>query len=187
MDPRRMWMYSEDKKSAEYLKGVREFMDCAIDYKTLRDDKIILCPCSKCQNLMRHKDAEQVELHLYKNGFMKFYSLWIWHTEHIENFVEAVGTSRIVLYSEACTKFFCNESIENVRDESENENVEIMKKIGNQQCTDNDIHLVEIIQPFLAFKLHNLKTTDNFKKFVHSGYNGMFNSCRNKFFKISGM
>jgi Transposase family tnp2/Transposase-associated domain len=120
-------------------------MDCAIDYKKLRGDKTILCPCSKCQNLVRHKDAEQVELHLYKNGFMKFYSLWIWHGEHIENAVEAVGTSRIVLDSEACTKILRDESVENVQDESENENIEITKNIDNQQCTDNDIHLDEIM------------------------------------------
>jgi Transposase-associated domain len=94
-------------------------MGCAIDYKKLRGDKTILCPSSKCQNLVRHKDAEQVELHLYKNGFMKFYSLWIWHREHIKNSVEAVETSRIVLDSEACTKI--------LRDESKNENVEITK------------------------------------------------------------
>jgi Transposase-associated domain len=140
-----MWMYSEDKKSSEYLKGVREFMDCVIDYKKLWDDKIILCPCLKCQNLVRHKDGDQVELHLYKNGFMKFYSLWIWHGEHIENFVEAVGTSRIVLDSKACTKILWDESVENVLDESENENVEITENIGNHQCTDNDIHLDEIM------------------------------------------
>jgi Transposase-associated domain len=141
MDPRRMWMYSEDKKSAEYLKGVREFMYCAIDYKKLRGDKTILCSCLKCQNLVRHKDVEQVELHLYKNGFMKFYSLWIWHREHIKNFVEAVGTSQIVLDSEACMKILRDESVENIRDESNNENVEITENIGNQQYTDNDIHL----------------------------------------------
>jgi Transposase-associated domain len=88
-------MYSEDKKSAEYLKRVREFMDFAIDYKKLRGDKTILCPCSKCQNLVRHKDVEQVELHLYKNRFIKFYSLWIWHGEHIKNSMEAVGQVRL--------------------------------------------------------------------------------------------
>jgi Transposase-associated domain len=120
-------------------------MDFVIDYKKLRGDKTILCSCSKCQNLVRHKDVEQVKLRLYKNRFKKFYSLWIWHGEHIENSVEAMGTSQIVLDSEACTKILRDESVENVRDGSENENVEITENIGNQQCTYNDIHLDKIM------------------------------------------
>jgi Transposase family tnp2 len=113
---------------------------------------------------------------------MKFYSLWIWHREHIKNFVEAVGTSQIVLDSEACMKILRDESVENIRDESNNENVEITENIGNQQCTDNDIHLdgmmsdVENDCAYIPEILNNL--------FWHKSNKPLYPECT-KFSKIS--
>jgi hypothetical protein len=101
-----------------------------------------------------------------------------------QKFYGGSGTSKIVLDSEACTKNLRDESVENVRDGSENENVEITENIGNQQCTDNDIYLDEImsdVENDCAYILEILKNL-----FRHESNIPLYPECT-KFSKISAV
>jgi Transposase-associated domain len=50
---RNRWTYESGRDTIEYLRGVEEFMDYAIEDMSKKSDKIILYPCRDCQNLRR--------------------------------------------------------------------------------------------------------------------------------------
>jgi Transposase-associated domain len=61
--------------------------------------------------LIRHREVDEVELHLIKYGFMRCYTQWIWHGEQAEIPAEVIGTRRRVENA-------WDENIENVRQEN---------------------------------------------------------------------
>jgi Transposase-associated domain len=94
------WMYEMKwRYTIEYLSGVDEFMNCAINYMKSTGEQTLLCPCCDCQNLRRFHNVNEVRGHLMTRGFMRKYTKWIWHEQTFERTVN-VGTSRNILDSE---------------------------------------------------------------------------------------
>ena len=70
--------------SAEYKNGVAEFIKFAQRYEGRSDDEVkFRCPCVNCLN-GRKLNATQVREHLICDGFLRNYTLWIWHSELID-------------------------------------------------------------------------------------------------------
>jgi hypothetical protein len=66
----------------EFEQGVQEFIAFAVEHAI--SDKI-RCPCSKCTN-WKFQEPTEVEIHLYRFGFVGDYNRWIcygepYHTE----------------------------------------------------------------------------------------------------------
>jgi len=41
-----------------------------------------ICPCSSCKNMKAHADSE-VQFHFIRYGFVKNYTVWIYHGEKV--------------------------------------------------------------------------------------------------------
>ena len=108
----------------------------AIKYMKENGQNALLCPCSRCQNLKRWKDVGDVELHLSRYGFMRDYTIWIWHGERPENSTNVVEN------------LIDHENIrnENVMYENfDSDNVGFTENVENVECTSNDIEIDEIM------------------------------------------
>jgi hypothetical protein len=63
--------------TAEFEQGVKEFITFTIEYAI--SDKI-RCSCSKCMN-RKFREPTDVEIHLYRFGFVGDYNRWTCYDE----------------------------------------------------------------------------------------------------------
>ena len=76
---RSRWM--KNRKTADFISGVTEFMNLAESTKRrIGDADYILCPCTDCANTESHEVAD-VQMHLVSRGFMDGYTRWTRHGE----------------------------------------------------------------------------------------------------------
>ncbi|XP_037432649.1 uncharacterized protein LOC119299555 [Triticum dicoccoides] len=80
----RSWMYtgrqSRKKFTPEWLEKTTEFVERAFRILPPRCQAVVLCPCARCEfRLYRSKD--EIQLHLFKNGFAPGYTVWVYHGE----------------------------------------------------------------------------------------------------------
>uniref|UniRef100_A0A8R7UHZ3 Transposase-associated domain-containing protein n=1 Tax=Triticum urartu TaxID=4572 RepID=A0A8R7UHZ3_TRIUA len=80
----RSWMYtgrqSRKKFTPEWLEKMTEFLERAFRILPPGRPAIVLCPCARCEfRLYRPKD--EIQLHLFKNGFAPGYTVWVYHGE----------------------------------------------------------------------------------------------------------
>ena len=73
----RDWINNAIKFSPEHLEGAKEFMRFVRDHGN--PDRI-LCPCTKCLNLIRHTH-NTVHSHINQNGMSSTYTRWTCHGE----------------------------------------------------------------------------------------------------------
>ncbi|CAL5399944.1 unnamed protein product [Camellia sinensis] len=78
----RSWMQLRNRRSPQYIDGVREFILFARDHMKPETDKI-WCPCYRCNNHIQ-KTIEEVEIHLYAYGVVTSYTRWVYHGEGFE-------------------------------------------------------------------------------------------------------
>ncbi|CAL5386551.1 unnamed protein product [Camellia sinensis] len=76
------WMQLRNRRSPQYIDGVREFILFARDHMKPEIDKI-WCPCYRCNNHIQ-KTIEEVEIHLYAYGVVTSYTRWVYHGEGFE-------------------------------------------------------------------------------------------------------
>jgi hypothetical protein len=74
------WMYSGWDKEGNYID---EWMDKATTFldRAFSLSKVVLFPCSRCQNTRCLEDKTTIAIHLCKNGFMSGYEVWKFHDE----------------------------------------------------------------------------------------------------------
>ncbi|XP_020271058.1 uncharacterized protein LOC109846247 [Asparagus officinalis] len=77
------WMYvnREKRTKPEFIEGVASFINFVREHDRIQYG-MILCPCSHCGNRL-HRKEEDVELHIVKHGFIKDYTIWVYHGEII--------------------------------------------------------------------------------------------------------
>ncbi|XP_037441463.1 uncharacterized protein LOC119309594 [Triticum dicoccoides] len=80
----RSWMYtgrqSRKKFTPEWLEKTTEFVERAFRILPPGRQAFVLCPCARCEfRLYRSKD--EIQLHLFKNGFAPGYTVWVYHGE----------------------------------------------------------------------------------------------------------
>lgn len=80
----RSWIYRHVRKKSkhihEFMSGVNTFLDFAFSNPECVDDGMIRCPCAKC-DFINYKSREDVEMCLYKHGFVPNYTTWTEHGE----------------------------------------------------------------------------------------------------------
>ncbi|WMV50469.1 hypothetical protein MTR67_043854 [Solanum verrucosum] len=64
----------------EFVEGVTGFVEYAKTLEPFQRSGMIKCPCNKCQCL-NYEKPDIVELHLYRNGFKREYTVWTSHGE----------------------------------------------------------------------------------------------------------
>jgi len=69
-------MYNADKRSMEYINGLRGFLD-----QTNRRLVFICCPCRNCKNEKDYSSRKTIQAHIYSSGFMPNYFVWTKHGE----------------------------------------------------------------------------------------------------------
>jgi Transposase-associated domain len=127
-------MYGIWRDTIEYLRGVEEFMDYAIEDM---GNQIIFYPCRDFQNLRRFQNIKEVRVHLIRRGFKERYTQWLWHGENFEASIN-VGRSEAVLNSESD-----GENIEtvdpiiDVQDDLDGENVQNLDNPESMEHNDN--------------------------------------------------
>ncbi|XP_074342221.1 uncharacterized protein LOC141679687 [Apium graveolens] len=87
---RQTWMYKISHVDENYIKGVNEFISCALKHQDMKEKELgykdlISCPCHICGNLKFFSDINIVEDHLFRNGFKRNYTKWIWHGEVVNS------------------------------------------------------------------------------------------------------
>ena len=78
MDARKRWMYDVDRRTSEYMTGLKKFLDVA---EANRVNNFITCPCVDCQNVIEYSKRKTLHGHLLLNGFMPSYYCWTKHGE----------------------------------------------------------------------------------------------------------
>lgn len=79
---RHTWMYKISRNTHEYIRGVNEFIECAVENlkkkaKEQGKEDRMTCPCSDCYNLKKYPGINTVREHLFRRGFMDNYTKWI--------------------------------------------------------------------------------------------------------------
>ncbi|XP_051151924.1 uncharacterized protein LOC127265929 [Andrographis paniculata] len=74
----RSWIDDANHISAQYLDGVRAFLDFA--FKDRSSESCIYCPCTSCGNRLT-KSRRDVLLHCIRYGFDQTYKVWTCHGE----------------------------------------------------------------------------------------------------------
>ena len=77
MQMNRQWMYA-DRRSPEFMKGVRYFLDVA---QANKRNNFMCCPCAVCRNQKEHSSHRVLHSHLFQSGFMSGYNCWTKHGE----------------------------------------------------------------------------------------------------------
>jgi hypothetical protein len=77
MQMNRQWMYA-DRRSAEFMKGVRYFLDVA---EANKRNGFMSCPCGLCRNQKEYSSSKTLHIHLIQSGFMSGYNCWTKHGE----------------------------------------------------------------------------------------------------------
>ncbi|GJT63701.1 hypothetical protein Tco_1015181 [Tanacetum coccineum] len=83
------WMYTIDRYTADYMKGLSEFMKCAEDHRERMRETKISCPCKECRNIVSFADPNMIRRHLIEHGFDKNYTCWDLHGEPREPQVDS--------------------------------------------------------------------------------------------------
>ena len=112
---RQNWMYKARRTSNEYLSGVREFMEVAVEDMTRKGHKKMICPCVDCGNDKR-QTVDEVKCHLIQRGFTRKYTNWYWHGEDRvdDDATTSVPVSgRMNVNNVGSTQFGGNENLEN--------------------------------------------------------------------------
>ncbi|XP_076912869.1 uncharacterized protein LOC143571294 [Bidens hawaiensis] len=87
------WMYKALRQSEIYVKGVKSFLRVAEAHRTNKGSRSICCPCSKCQNFKYCNDTNEIETHLFENGFKPRYHCWSRHGESLVDFSTSSTTN----------------------------------------------------------------------------------------------
>ncbi|KAK1359706.1 hypothetical protein POM88_044180 [Heracleum sosnowskyi] len=95
---RHTWMYKISPATADYIKGVEDFITYAMLYvekkhKEEGKEQMILCPCRNCNNFKKYRSVDTVRDHLFRRGFKEGYEKWIWHGEGLVS-TRTSGTKR---------------------------------------------------------------------------------------------
>ncbi|XP_050212799.1 uncharacterized protein LOC126664450 [Mercurialis annua] len=86
MNSDRSWMYSgrlvRGLLTEGYISNVREFLNFAVQHPECMSGAQIKCPCPKpkCRNTA-FRTVDEVEFHLYTDGFVSNYHVWTHHGE----------------------------------------------------------------------------------------------------------
>ncbi|GJZ50344.1 ulp1 protease family, C-terminal catalytic domain-containing protein [Tanacetum coccineum] len=86
---RNTWMYMVERFTADYMKGLSEFMKCAEDHQERMRETKISCPCKECRNSVSLDDPNMIKRHLIEHGFDKNYTCWDLHGETREPQVDS--------------------------------------------------------------------------------------------------
>lgn len=83
----RSWMYDRllpDRSGfkAQFIDGVKQFIEFACNQPQFFNDKALRCPCSKDRN-RKFLSPDEVAEHILRHGFMKNYMCWIEHGESV--------------------------------------------------------------------------------------------------------
>ncbi|GKE75887.1 ulp1 protease family, C-terminal catalytic domain-containing protein, partial [Tanacetum coccineum] len=78
---RNTWMYTVEHFTADYMKGLSEFMKFAEDHRERMRETKILCPCKECRNIVSFADPNTIRRHLIEHDFDKNYTCWDLHGE----------------------------------------------------------------------------------------------------------
>jgi len=65
-----------------FVNGVEEFAIKACQQQTYLNENKLRCPCNKC-HCTKTFSIEMVKVHLFKNGFIPYYYVWIHHGEQM--------------------------------------------------------------------------------------------------------
>ena len=115
---RQHWMYKARRTSNEYISGVRELMEVAVEDMTRKRGKKLLCPCVDCGNNKR-QPVDEVRCHLIRRGFKLNYTNWYWHGEDRVDDDEVTSVPvarRINVNNVESIQFDGNENVENLDD-----------------------------------------------------------------------
>lgn len=74
----RSWIKDGKKFTGPYMKGCKEFM--AFVRQHANAGEVILCPCTRCHNLVHHEQKDVLQ-HINCNGMSMHYTRWIFHGE----------------------------------------------------------------------------------------------------------
>ena len=83
----RTWMYdrcytSRGGLKESFINGVEEFAIKACQQQNYLNESKLRCPCNKC-HCTKIFPIKMVKVHLFKNGFMPNYYVWIHHGEQM--------------------------------------------------------------------------------------------------------
>ncbi|KAK1351954.1 hypothetical protein POM88_053835 [Heracleum sosnowskyi] len=87
---RQTWMYNISHVEEDYILGVNDFILCALKHQEKKEKELgykdsIPCPCQICGNMKFFSNVSIVQDHLFRHGFKKNYTKWIWHGEAIDS------------------------------------------------------------------------------------------------------
>ncbi|GJY37769.1 ulp1 protease family, C-terminal catalytic domain-containing protein [Tanacetum coccineum] len=78
---RRKWMYSIERATPKYIKGLSKLIKIAKDHQAKTGEAQISCPCKDRAHFIYHDDIETIRYHLFKQGFTGNYTWWKHHGE----------------------------------------------------------------------------------------------------------
>ena len=78
MDARKRWMYDVDRRTSDYMAGLKTFLDVAEANKM---NNFMPCPCVDCRNVKGYSNIFTLHSHLIRKGFMPSYYCWSKHGE----------------------------------------------------------------------------------------------------------
>lgn len=84
MSEDRSWMYegwNNGKPNINWIRKTEDFVKRAFSIPNAGRDGV-LCPCHKCANYKKQTERD-MSIHLFKNGFMPRYLVWIEHGERV--------------------------------------------------------------------------------------------------------
>jgi hypothetical protein len=84
--------YTRPQLTSEFIRGVDDFVETAMNFINYSSDGMIRCPCVKCRNI-KLWDNRVVKTHLYQYGFKEGYSIWTEHGEERPTEPELAGDS----------------------------------------------------------------------------------------------
>ena len=76
----RSWMYG-NIESSEFVNGVLEFCDVAVEHQVRTGATKFYCPCVKCGNVSMVDSVLLLREHILRHGFRPQYHIWLWHGE----------------------------------------------------------------------------------------------------------
>ncbi|KAK1396701.1 hypothetical protein POM88_006564 [Heracleum sosnowskyi] len=87
---RQIWMYNISRIEEDYIKGVQDFILCALRHQSKKEKEngykdLISFPCHLCGNLNFFDDIDIIKDHLFRYGFKRNYTTWIWHGEVMDS------------------------------------------------------------------------------------------------------
>ena len=139
---RKKWMYDAARNSKEYIEGVHEFMEFALEDMRKKSDEYLICPCVDCGNTKRRQEVD-VRSHLFRRGFKRKYTNWYCHGEGLV--VEEVNSAPVNSVPVSginvnVDSFDENENVENLVDDDDVfENFDDVPNMENNEMDDNEL------------------------------------------------